>query len=107
MGTTGGGGALLTLNGVEGAFLIARLEVPELLADDEGQLNLVVKIHALGPDDRTGARQQDGRGGLQEEEGLLGPRAVQLCDMVAGATCQHGTQDEAMDTTRSYDSSYA
>ena len=41
-----------------------------------------MKIDALGADDGTSARRQNGGGGLQEEEGLLGPRAVQLRDVI-------------------------
>ena len=72
----------LTLDGVQGGLFVVRLEVAQLLADDKGQLDLKVEIDALGPDDGTGPRGHNGGGGLQKEEGLLGPRAVQLRDVI-------------------------
>lgn len=72
----------LTLNGVKGALLIVRCQVLDLLAHYERQLNLIVQVDALGPDDRALPRLQDTSWGLEEEERLLRPRAVQLLDVV-------------------------
>lgn len=72
----------LTVNGVDGALLILRRQVLDLLAHDERELNLIVQVDALGPDDRALARLQHASWGLEEEEWLLRPRAVELLDMV-------------------------
>lgn len=74
----------LTLNGIKGRLLIGSVEVPDPLAQDQCELDLIVKVDTTGPDDGTLAGKQDGGGGLLEEEGLLGPGAVQLGDMVPG-----------------------
>lgn len=72
----------LTVNGINGALRIIRRQVLDLLADDERQLNLIVQVDALGPDDRALTRLQHTSWGLEEEEWLLRPRAVELLDMV-------------------------
>ncbi len=72
----------LALNGVESSLLIVGIKVLELLADDQGELNLIVKVNATGVNHRTLAREQDGARRLQEEEGLLRSGAVQLRDVV-------------------------
>ena len=75
----------LTLNGIQSTLLVRGVEVLDLLANDEGKLNLIVKIDAFGLDHRPFSRRQDGAGRLEEEEGLLRPRVVQLGDVVPGA----------------------
>lgn len=72
----------LTVNGVNGALLIVRRQVLDLLAHNERQLNLIVQVDTLGPDDRALTRLQHTSWGLEEEEWLLRPRAVELLDMV-------------------------
>jgi hypothetical protein len=74
----------LTLNGIQSALLVRGVQVLDLLADDEGKLNLIVKIDALGLDHRPFPRLQDGAGRLEEEKGLLRPRVVQFGDVVPG-----------------------
>ena len=74
----------LTLNGIQSALLVRGVQVLDLLAHDEGELDLIVKVDALGPDDRAFPRWQNGAGRLEEEEGLLGPGVVQFGDVVPG-----------------------
>jgi len=76
-------GGRRTLNGGQSASLVASIEVADLLADDQGQLDLVMKVDALGLDNGTIAGQENGGWRLEEEEGLLGPLVVQLSYMVA------------------------
>lgn len=40
-------------------------------------------VHAARTQDGAGAGEQNGAGGLEEEEGLLGPGAVELFDVFA------------------------
>lgn len=63
-------------------MLVIGGQVLDLLAYDESQLDLIVQVDAPGPDDGALAGQQQTGGGLQEEERLLRPRAVQLLDVV-------------------------
>lgn len=72
----------LTLNRSKRASLVISLEVLDLLAHDQGQLNLEMEVDALGLNDWAIARQEDGRWRLEEEEGLFGPLVVQLRHMV-------------------------
>lgn len=72
----------LTLNGIQRRLLILRVEVPDPLAKDDGKLNLVMQVNTPGPDHRALTGEQDRRGRLLEEEGLLRPGAVELGDMV-------------------------
>ena len=50
-----------------------------------------MEADALGTEDGSGAREEDGGRGLEEEEGLLGGCAVQLGDVIAALiqTCQY------------------
>lgn len=41
-----------------------------------------MEVDALGLKDRAIAWQEDGRGRLEEEEGLFGPLVVEFCDVV-------------------------
>jgi hypothetical protein len=43
-----------------------------LLAHDESELDFVVEVNAARSDDGPLAGEEDGGGGLEEEEGLLG-----------------------------------
>lgn len=79
----------LTVNGIKGALLVGRVEVHKLLAHYDGQLDLIVQVHTLGPDAGPLAGLQQGGGRLEEEEGLFWPRAVQLLDMVPRSVHQH------------------
>lgn len=74
----------LTVNCVHCRRLILRVQVPQPLAHDHGQLNLIVQVDAARADDGTLAGKQDRRRRLQEKEGLLGPGAVELADVVPG-----------------------
>lgn len=76
------GSLRLTLNGVQGSLLVIGVKVLDLPAHDERQFYLIVQADTLGPDDRALAGQQQTRGGLEEEEGLLRPRVIQLLDVV-------------------------
>jgi hypothetical protein len=70
-----------TLDSVHSTLSIRSLEISSQLADDKSQLNLVVHLNALGSQDSTLTGEHDGRGGLEEEEGLLGLGAVELSNM--------------------------
>lgn len=59
------------------------MQVPQSLANYQAQLDLVVHRHAARPQERAFAGEEDGRGRLQEEEGLLGALVVELFDVVA------------------------
>jgi hypothetical protein len=72
-----------TLNRVQRALLIIRIEISQGLAHNQTQFDFIVEADALGPKDGSGAREEDGGRGLQEEEGLLGGCAIQLGDMIA------------------------
>lgn len=73
---------LLTLNRIKSSLLILGIKILDLLAHDQGKLNLIMEVDTLRLDDGTGTRVQDGRGGLQKEEWLLRPLVVELGDMV-------------------------
>lgn len=77
-------GRPLTLDCVQGGLIVSS-EVLQPLAHDQSQLDLIVEVDTSGPDDRSLARQQDGRRWLQEEEGLLWTRTVQLGDVVSAS----------------------
>jgi hypothetical protein len=72
-----------TVDRGQGALEVLRVRVANLLADDGGKLNLVVHVNALGTQHGPIAGEEDGRGRLEEEEGLLGLGAVELLDVVA------------------------
>lgn len=74
---------VLTLNRVQCALLIIRIEIPHGLAHNQTQFDFIVEADALGTEDGSGAREEDGGRGLEEEEGLLGGCAVQLGDVIA------------------------
>ncbi len=61
------------MNSIHRPFLILRIQIPHLLADDERQFDFVVQTDAFGEQDGTPAARQDGRGRFEEEEGLFGP----------------------------------
>jgi hypothetical protein len=63
-------------------LLIVLSQIPQLLANDEPKLDLVVYIHALGLENGAGAGEQNRGRGLEEEEGLLWRRGVEFCDVV-------------------------
>lgn len=72
-----------TLNSIKSSTLITGIEISDLLADDESQLNLIVKTDAPGLNNWTGTGEEDGGRRLEEEEWLFWPLIVQLCDMVS------------------------
>lgn len=72
----------LTVDGVDGALLVGRVKVGDLLADDERQLDLVVQVHTLWSDNIALAGVKKGGGRLEEEERLLWPDVVELLDVV-------------------------
>lgn len=74
---------ILTLNRVQGAFLIIRIEITQGLADHETQFDFIVQADALGAQDGSLAGEEDGGSGLEEEERLLGGGIVELGDVVA------------------------
>ncbi len=74
---------MLTLNGVNGTCFILNRKVLQCLSNDQGKLNLVVKIDPLRPYNWAFSREQDGSCRLQEEERLFRPGAVELGDMVS------------------------
>lgn len=71
-----------TVNGIVNGLLIRLLNILEILAHDQGELDLIAELDTLGADHRTLSLQKNGCGRLQEEEGLLGPGAVELGNMV-------------------------
>lgn len=71
-----------TLNGIQGTLGVVGLEVTDQLADDEGQLDLKVHVNALGAQAGALAREDNGGGRLEEEEGLLGLGVVELGNVV-------------------------
>lgn len=73
-----------TLNGIEGTSFILGVEIFQLLSHDQCKLNLIAELNTSRPDDGTFSGQEDRRRGLQKEERLLRPRAVELGDMVTG-----------------------
>lgn len=82
----------LTLNGIEGALLVVRGQVFDPLAHDERQLDLIMQVDALGPDDRALAGLEHTGWWLEEEEGLFRPSAVELLDMVpVGRGCERAS----------------
>ena len=78
------GGDKHALNGIQRPFLIVRLEIPHLLAYDQGKLHLIMEVYSFGTNAGTRSRKDNGGGGLEEKEGLFGPDIVQLGHMVAG-----------------------
>ena len=72
-----------TFNRVQSALFVVRVQVPQRFAHDQAKFDLVVHGDAARPQERAFAGEKDRRGGLQEEEGLLGPLVVELLDMVA------------------------
>lgn len=76
-------GGQRTVDGVESALVVGRIQVGDFLADDECQLDLVVQVYTLGPDNIALAGEQKRGGRLEEEERLLWPGAVKLLDVVA------------------------
>lgn len=46
-----------------------------------------MQTDTLGTENGTAVREQDGGGGLQEEEGLLGSGVIQLSNVIAGRWC--------------------
>jgi hypothetical protein len=54
----------ITLNGFQGTLSIRGLEISSQLANDKGQLNLVVHINALGPQNGAFIREDNGGGWL-------------------------------------------
>ena len=81
-GRLGWEAAALTLNGIQGLLLVLGVEITQPLPDDQGQLDLVVEVHAAGTDDWSGTGEQDGRSGLEKVERLLRTSAVQLRDVI-------------------------
>lgn len=49
----------LTVNGIESTLLVVRLQVTNVLADDQGKLDLIVQIDTLGTDTGAGAGQHE------------------------------------------------
>ncbi len=73
----------LTLDSIQRRLLILHIQVLHPLAQNQGQLDLIVQVDASRPDDRALAGEQNGRSRLLEKEGLLGAGAVQLGNVVA------------------------
>lgn len=71
-----------TLDSLQSSLGIVSLEIPDRLADDEGKLDLIVHVNALGSQHRALARKDNGRRGLEEEKGLLGLGVVQLSNVL-------------------------
>lgn len=71
----------ITLNGVQGTLCIRGLEISSQLANYKSQLNLVVHVNALGPQNGAFIREDNGGGWLKKEEGLLGLGAVKLSNV--------------------------
>jgi hypothetical protein len=61
---------------------VVLVDVAERLADHDAELDFVVEVHAAGAEDGAFGGEQDGGGGLEEEEGLFGPLVVELFDVV-------------------------
>jgi hypothetical protein len=57
------------------------LKVSQGLAYNNGEFDFIVKIHALGSYNWTSPWQDDGRGGLEEEERLVRPHIIQFLDV--------------------------
>lgn len=72
----------LTLNRIQRPLLILRMQIPHHRPNNKSQLNLKVHIHALGLQTRPIARQDNGRGRLEEEKRLLWLCVFQLRNVV-------------------------
>lgn len=74
---------------VEGGGGVCRREVSvrAMGPNDDAELDLMVEGRAVGPDDGPCRRGQDGGGGLEEEEGLGGPRGGKFGDVVPVRMC--------------------
>jgi len=58
------------------------VDVAERLADHDSELDFVVEVDAARAEDGALFGEEDGGGGLEEEEGLLGALVVELLDVV-------------------------
>jgi hypothetical protein len=58
------------------------VNVAQGLADYDSELDFVVQVHAARAQDGALGGEQDGGGGLEEEEGLFGALVVELLDVV-------------------------
>lgn len=74
---------LLTLDGIQSALLILRVEIPDGLAHDQTQLDFIVQTDTLWAENGAGTGNKDGGRGLEEEERLLRFGVVQFGDVVA------------------------
>lgn len=75
-------GRELTVNRIQRALVVLRVQIPNGFPHHQSQFHLIVQVRAAGSKHRTFAGTQDGGGRLQEEEGLFGLGVVQLGDVV-------------------------
>jgi len=61
---------------------VVLVDVAQRLADHDSELDFVVQVDAAGAEDGAFVGEEDGGGGLEEEEGLLGALVVELFDVV-------------------------
>jgi hypothetical protein len=71
------------VNRIQRSLVVRRIQIADLFAHHQTQFHLIVQVGAARSENRTLAGDKDRGRGLQEEEGLLGLRVVQLCDVVA------------------------
>ena len=70
-------------NGVQNSLFVVRGKVLDLAAHDQCELDFIVEVHALGPEDGVVAGFEDRGGGFEEEEGFLGADVIKLFYVVA------------------------
>jgi hypothetical protein len=68
------------------ALGIILVDVAQSLSNHDSELDFVVEVHAARAEDWALVGEEDGGGGLEEEEGLLGALVVELLDMVCVVT---------------------
>lgn len=75
-------GEQVALDAGQPALGVVLVDVAERLADHDAELDFVVEVDAAGAEDGALVGKEDGGGGLEEEEGLLGALVVELLDVV-------------------------
>lgn len=83
MGWNGVGREKLTMNSIQSPLLILRIQIPNRLPHNQPQFDFIVQYDSLGTKDWARARNKDGGGRLQEEEGLFWFDVVEFCDVVS------------------------
>lgn len=69
--------------GIEGALLVTGREVGQCSANEKAELDFIVHVYALWPEDRSCVGCEEGGRGLEEEEGGTGAGVVEFFDVVA------------------------